>query len=100
MPAKMARSDRLPPIGASTVIAVVRAASLSCHNEGNAPKFTRNRGHLGNLGLKVSSACGFLLVSVLADGPASEETGMGPGPAPTVRVLEHPANWIEWRSAT
>ena len=33
-----------------TVKAVVRAASLSCHNEGKAPKFTRNRGHLGNLG--------------------------------------------------
>ena len=47
MPAKMARSDRLPPIGASTVIAVVRAASLSCHNEGKAPKFTRNRGASG-----------------------------------------------------
>ena len=47
MPAKMARSDRLPPIGASTVIAVVRAASLSCHNEGNAPKFSRNGGASG-----------------------------------------------------
>jgi len=42
MPAKMARSDPLPPFGAPTVMAVMRAASLSCQNEEKAQKCTPN----------------------------------------------------------
>ena len=43
MPAKMARSAPRSPFGLPEATAVVRAASLSCQNEGKAPKFSRNR---------------------------------------------------------
>jgi hypothetical protein len=43
MPAKTARSDPLPLFGASTITAVVRAASLSCQNQEKAQKRTRDR---------------------------------------------------------
>ena len=40
---KMARSAPRSPFGLPEATAVVRAASLSCQNEGKAPKFSRNR---------------------------------------------------------
>ena len=48
MPAKMARSAPRSPFGLPEATAVVRAASLSCQNEGKAPKFSRNRGASGD----------------------------------------------------
>jgi hypothetical protein len=51
MPQKMAGSEPLPPFGASTVTAVVRAASLHCQNEEKAQKCTRNRESSGEPGL-------------------------------------------------
>jgi hypothetical protein len=46
MPGKMARSARRPPFGASTLMAVVRAARLPCRNEEKAQKTTQNREYL------------------------------------------------------
>ena len=44
MPAKMAKSaPSITAFGLPEATAVVRAASLSCQNEGKAPKFSRNR---------------------------------------------------------
>jgi hypothetical protein len=50
MPAKMARSDPLPPFGASTVMAVVRGRQAVLPERGKSAKFTRTGSHLGNLG--------------------------------------------------
>ena len=52
MPAKMARSAPRSPFGLPEATAVVRAASLSCQNEGKAPKFSRNRESSGESRMK------------------------------------------------
>ena len=52
MPTKMARSAPRSPFGLPEATAVVRAASLSCQNEGKAPKFSRNRESSGESRLK------------------------------------------------
>ena len=54
MPAKMARSAPRSPFGLPEATAVVRAASLSCQNEGKAPKFSRNRESSGESRINIS----------------------------------------------
>jgi hypothetical protein len=55
MPTKMARSAPRSPFGLPEATAVVRAASLSCQNEGKAQKFSRNRESSGES--RVRSLC-------------------------------------------
>ena len=58
MPAKMARSDPLPPFRVPGVMAVIRAASLACQNQGKAPKYARNRESSGESRLRTHSTAG------------------------------------------
>ena len=52
MPTKMARSAPRSPFGLPEATAVVRAASLSCQNEGKSPKFSRNRDSIWGISLR------------------------------------------------
>ena len=56
MPAKMARSAPRSPFGLPEATAVVRAASLSCQNEGKAPKILPKSGAFRGIWGRLSRA--------------------------------------------
>jgi hypothetical protein len=77
MPAKMARSARRSPFGLPEATAVVRAASLSCQNEGKAPKFSRNRESSGESRLRASTPDRSVQVGVVLAPAGARQGGMG-----------------------
>ena len=82
MPAKTARSAHRPPFGAPTVTAVICAVSLSCQNQGKAPKFTRNSELSGE-----SQIPWAFCVPKCESGLGSQSAKVTPGSSTAIRLL-------------